>query len=83
MRLFWRVFAANALVLTAATVILALSPATVSFPIGPVQAGVLSVGLLLMLALNVALLRRAFDPFERLVRFVRVRPSIRCVRARA
>src|SRR5918994_810783 len=71
MRLSWRVFLANAAVLTAATIVLALSPATVSFPIGPVQAIVLAVGLAAMLGIDLLLLRRAFSPFERLVAFMR------------
>jgi two-component system sensor histidine kinase UhpB len=71
MRLSWRVFLANAAVLTAATLVLALSPATVSFPIGPVQAVVLALGLVAMLAIDLFLLRRAFSPFERLVGFMR------------
>jgi two-component system sensor histidine kinase UhpB len=77
MRLFWRVFLANAAVLTVATVVLALSPATVSFPIGPVQALVLACGLLLMLAIDLLLLRRAFSPFERLVAFMRTVDPLR------
>lgn len=72
MRLSWRVFLANAAVLTAATVVLALSPATVSFPIGPVQALVLAIGLVVMLALDLFLLRRTFSPFDQLVAFMRV-----------
>jgi two-component system sensor histidine kinase UhpB len=71
MRLFWRVFLANAAVLTVAALVLAVSPATVSFPIGPVQALVLATGLAFMLGLNLLLLRRAFSPFDRLVRFMR------------
>jgi two-component system sensor histidine kinase UhpB len=71
MRLSWRVFLANAAVLTAATVVLALSPATVSFPIGPVQALVLALGLVAMLAIDLVLLRRTFAPFEQLVAFMR------------
>ena len=71
MRLPWRVFLANAAVLTAATVVLALSPATVSFPIGPVQAMVLALGLVAMLGIDLLLLRTAFSPFERLVAFMR------------
>lgn len=70
MRLSWRVFLANAAVLTAATLVLAISPATVSFPIGAVEAVVLGSGLLLMLAADLVVLRRAFAPFERLVAFM-------------
>jgi two-component system sensor histidine kinase UhpB len=77
MRLFWRVFLANAAVLTVATIVLALSPATVSFPIGPVQALVLGCGLLLMLAVDLLLLRHAFAPFARLVDFMRTVDPLR------
>ncbi len=70
-RLFWRVFAGNAVVLTAAAVGLAASPATVSFPIGPVQALVLALGLAALLAVNFVVMRRAFAPFDKLVGFVR------------
>jgi two-component system sensor histidine kinase UhpB len=66
MPLFWRVFVTNALVLALATVALALSPATVSFPVALTEAVVLAVGLGAMLAVNVALLRRALSPLERL-----------------
>ena len=62
-RLLWSVFAANAVVLAAATVALAASPVTVSFPIGPVQALVLAIGLGVMLAVNLVLLRRVLAPF--------------------
>jgi two-component system sensor histidine kinase UhpB len=64
--LFWRVFAANALVLAAAALLLALSPATVSFPVAIAEAVVLAVGFGAMLLLNFALLRRALSPLERL-----------------
>jgi two-component system sensor histidine kinase UhpB len=77
MRLFWRVFLADAAVLTAAAVVLAVSPATVSFPIGPVQALVLAIGLLLMLGADLFLLRRTFLPFERLLRFMRAVDPLR------
>ena len=70
-RLFWRVFGANAAVLVAAFVLLALSPATVSFPIGAREAVVLCIGLFALLVSNLVLLRRAFASFDRLVRFLR------------
>jgi two-component system sensor histidine kinase UhpB len=68
--LFWRVFATNALILAVATVVLAASPATVSFPVAATEAVVLTVGLCTMVALNLALLRRAFGPLQRLKRFM-------------
>ncbi len=77
MRLFWRVFLANAAVLTLATIMLALSPATVSFPIGPVQALVLVTGLSIMLAFDLVLLRRTFSPFEQLLGFMRTVDPLR------
>jgi two-component system, NarL family, sensor histidine kinase UhpB len=64
--LFWRVFATNASVLAVAATALALSPATVSFPVAATEAVVLALGLGAMLVLNFALLRRALSPLERL-----------------
>lgn len=64
--LFWRTFAVNAALLTAATVTLALSPATVSFPVTTDQILVLVGGLLIMLATNVVLLRASLAPLRRL-----------------
>jgi two-component system sensor histidine kinase UhpB len=81
MPLFWRVFATNALVLALATAVLALSPATVSFPVAVTEAVVLALGLGAMLVLNVALLRRALSPLERLRALMRgadpLRPGAR------
>ena len=68
--LFWRVFATNALVLTVAAGALALSPATVSFPVAGTEALILGIGICAMLALNLVLLRRAFAPLDRLKRFM-------------
>jgi two-component system sensor histidine kinase UhpB len=62
--LFWRVFATNALVLAVAAAALALSPATVSFPVALAEAVVLAVGLGAMLVFNFALLRRTLSPLE-------------------
>jgi two-component system sensor histidine kinase UhpB len=71
MSLLWRVFATNAAVLIVATLVLVLSPATVSFPVALTEVFVLAGGLTAMLALNLALLRRAFRPLTRLTRFMR------------
>jgi two-component system, NarL family, sensor histidine kinase UhpB len=71
MPLLWRVFATNAAVLVVATLVLVLSPATVSFPVALAELVVLAGGLAAMLALNLALLRRAFRPLARLTRFMR------------
>jgi len=57
--LLWRVFATNAAVLVAATLVLVLTPATVSFPVAAEEAIVLVVGLTLLLGLDFLLLRRA------------------------
>ena len=45
MSLFWRVFTANAALLTAATVVLGVSPVTVSWPIVVTEAVVPGLGL--------------------------------------
>ena len=66
--LFWRVFGTNAAVLAVATALLALSPATVSFPVTSAEAAVLAVGILAMLVVNLMLLRRTLNPLRRLTR---------------
>jgi two-component system sensor histidine kinase UhpB len=71
MPLLWRVFGTNAAVLVAATLVLVLSPATVSFPVALTEVVVLVGGLAAMLALNLVLLRRAFGPLTRLTGFMR------------
>jgi two-component system sensor histidine kinase UhpB len=71
MPLLWRVFAGNAAVLLVATLVLVLTPATVSFPIAITELLVLAFGLAVMLALDVALLRRALRPLGGLAAFVR------------
>jgi two-component system sensor histidine kinase UhpB len=69
--LLWRIFLGNAVVLLVATVVLVVSPATVSFPVAATEALVLALGLAVMLALNYALLRRAMGPLERLAGVMR------------
>jgi two-component system sensor histidine kinase UhpB len=71
MPLLWRVFAGNAVVLLTATLILVLTPATVSFPVALEELLVLAGGLLLMLAVDVAMLRRVFRPLTALAAFAR------------
>src|SRR3954451_23216425 len=71
MPLLWRVFAGNAAVLLVATLVLVLTPATVSFPIALEELLILALGLSLMLVLDVALLRRAFAPLATLAEFAR------------
>lgn len=83
MSLLWRVFATNAAVLITATLVLVISPATVSFPVALTEVAVLATGLVAMLALNLVLLRRVFGPLTRLTRFMRgvdpLRPGARAV----
>jgi len=69
--LFWRVFIVNAAVFAVATLVLALSPATVSWPIVAREGIVLAGGLAALLVANVFLLRIALAPLERLTRFMR------------
>ena len=71
MSLLWRVFAINAAVLSAAMLALVVSPLTVSFPVALTELAVLAVGLVALLAVNLALLRRVFAPLDRLSRFMR------------
>ena len=66
MTLFWRVVAINAGVLVVATLVLALSPATVSSSLTAVEIAVLTGGVLVVIAVNILLLRRVFVPLERL-----------------
>jgi two-component system, NarL family, sensor histidine kinase UhpB len=70
MTLLWRVFATNAAVLVAATMLLALTPATVSFPLALTEAVVLAAGLPAMLGINFVLLRRVLRPLDRLRHFM-------------
>jgi len=69
--LFWRVFAINAALLVVATLLLALTPVTIHAPIALVEGLDLVVGLAVMLAANLILLRPAFAPLDRLVRRMR------------
>ena len=69
--LIWRVFATNAAVLTIATLLLVLTPVTVSFPVALTELVVLAGGVGAMLALDLALLRRAFAPLRRLAATMR------------
>jgi two-component system sensor histidine kinase UhpB len=63
--LLWRVFGANAVVFVAAFATLAWAPVTVHRVATPGELLVLSVGLLLMLVVDLLLLRRAFGPLRR------------------
>jgi two-component system, NarL family, sensor histidine kinase UhpB len=67
----WRIFLVNSTILAAATVALAFSPATVSFPIALAEGIVLTLGLIAILLVNLLLVRRSFAPLERLTRLMR------------
>ena len=64
--LFWQVFGTNALVLVVAFLGLVFGPVTVSVPPHATELLVLAAGLLVMLAINLVLLRRAFMPLDHL-----------------
>jgi two-component system, NarL family, sensor histidine kinase UhpB len=67
MPIFWRVFAVNAGLLALIAVLLLLSPVEISYPIKPIQALIVLVGLAITIVANILLLRRAVAPLERLV----------------
>ena len=69
--LFWRVVAINAGGLVVAALVLALSPATVSPTLTVAEGAVLTVGTLALIAVNVVLLRRVFEPLQRLAAVMR------------
>jgi two-component system sensor histidine kinase UhpB len=71
MTLLWRIFATNAAVLVVATLVLVISPVTVSFPIALTELVVVIGGLAAMLILNLLLLRRALRPLGRLTNVMR------------
>ncbi|GAA3694200.1 histidine kinase [Nonomuraea antimicrobica] len=64
--LFLRLVVINGLVFAAGTLVLALSPATVSSPIMWAEVPVLVVGLAVMLTANAVLLRRSLAPLDAL-----------------
>lgn len=64
--LLWQVFGTNAAVLLLAFLGLVFAPVTVSVPPHATELLVLLVGLIVMLAINLLLLRRAFLPLEHL-----------------
>jgi two-component system, NarL family, sensor histidine kinase UhpB len=69
--LVWRVFGINATLLALATVLLALTPVTIHASIAFVEALDLAVGLVVMLAANLLLLRHTVGPIDRLVERMR------------
>ena len=71
LRLFWRVYMTNALILAVAFLGLVLAPVTVSAPVTVVELLALMGGLLALLAANLVLLRPAFGPLEELAETMR------------
>jgi two-component system sensor histidine kinase UhpB len=69
--LLWRVFGINATLLAVATALLALTPVTIHASIAFVEVLDLAVGLLVMLAANLLLLRHTVGPIDRLVERMR------------
>jgi two-component system, NarL family, sensor histidine kinase UhpB len=63
--LFWPVFLTNALLLTAGATILALSPATVSFPVTARQAVVLLCGVVCLVVANAVVVHIVVRPLQR------------------
>lgn len=70
-RLYQRVFLLNALIFVIATLVLVITPATISFPVELAEAIVLVFGLLAILVLNGVALRAVFGPLNRLTRLMR------------
>lgn len=68
--LFWRVCLINAVVFVVGTVILVVSPATVSSPVLLTEVVVLTVGLAVILVANALLLRSSLTPLDRLARLM-------------
>jgi two-component system sensor histidine kinase UhpB len=71
MPLAWRIFAVNAIVVTAGLVALALSPATVSSRVLLQEAAILAGGLVVLLVVNLFLVRRSLDPLLRVMQSMR------------
>jgi two-component system sensor histidine kinase UhpB len=69
--LFWRVVVTNGVVFAVGTAVLALSPATVSFPVALTEALVLVAGFAAILVGNAFLLRLTFRPLEHLISLMR------------
>src|SRR4051812_20110702 len=64
--LFWRVFWTNAAVLVLAAAALAVGPVAVRVPLTASEGIVLVLGLVVLLAVSLQLLRPAFRPFDEL-----------------
>jgi two-component system sensor histidine kinase UhpB len=71
LRLFWRVYMTNAVILALAFLGLVLAPVTVSAPVTVVELLALMGGLVALLVANLVLLRPAFGPLEELAETMR------------
>ncbi|MEX2194538.1 MAG: sensor histidine kinase [Thermoleophilaceae bacterium] len=70
--LLWRLFAANGAVLALAVLLLAITPITITAPVATLeQVSILLVGLAVMLAIDLVLLRRVLSPLHRLTALMR------------
>ncbi len=82
-RLFWRIFAANAVVLAAAsaTAVLILSPGSLTEPVALSELGIFAAALAVMVLANLVVTQRLVAPLEELVRVMRqvdlMRPGAR------
>jgi two-component system, NarL family, sensor histidine kinase UhpB len=65
---FWRIFGASAVVLVVATILLIVTPVTISANVALIDAVILLAGLCAALLVEYVLLRRAFAPLERLAK---------------
>jgi two-component system sensor histidine kinase UhpB len=70
--LFWRVFATNVAVLVLIFLLLVFAPVTVSIPVAATELAVLAGGLVAMLVLTLALLRRTFRPLAKVTSTMRL-----------
>lgn len=66
--LVWRIFLVNAGILLAASLVLIITPVTVSSPATAREVATIAAGLALMLLLDLVLIRRAFAPLSRFAR---------------
>ena len=65
--LYWRVSLINSAVFLVGAIVLVVSPATVSPEVSSAELGVLASGLVLIMVLNAALLRRSLAPVDQLI----------------
>jgi two-component system sensor histidine kinase UhpB len=71
MSLLWRILLGNAAIVAAGVAVLAISPATVSFPVSLRQVAVLCAGFAAVLAVDYVFLRHAVGPLRRLAAVMR------------